>query len=131
MTTDEAALKILENHKKKFRCLNRVHDLTKELERVIDSGDVDVLKITVEMRQQQLDVCRQMDAETERLVKKLPPEESARYFKLTHHQESPPEQNSQIEEDIYSMTERIARQLEKTIVYDRQFTNKFKRTIRK
>jgi hypothetical protein len=124
---NESAERILENQKTKFRCLNRVYDLTKELEQYIDDGDMTALELTVETRQKQLEVCASMDEKNESIRNHMSPEDAAYYFKLIDVQEHPPAFSGDIEKEIYSMTERIGVQLHKTIDYDKKFTDRFKR----
>jgi hypothetical protein len=123
----QSAEMILENQKTKYRCLNRVYDLTKELEQYMDSGDIEALELTVETRQKQLEVCASMDEKNEDIRRHMSPEDAAYYFKLIHVQEHPPELNGYIEKEIYKMTERIGVQLHKTIDYDKKFTARFNR----
>lgn len=122
---NETAAKLLENQKTKFRCINRVHDMTRELEKCLEDGDIEALEMAVESRQKQIEVCLSMDMQNDALREKLTKEESVHFYRLTHIQEDEPEFRDETEKELYSITVRIAAQLQRTKEYDRLFTGRF------
>ncbi|MGN1350229.1 MAG: hypothetical protein ACI4VM_04440 [Anaerovoracaceae bacterium] len=115
---------ILKNQKTKFRCLNQVHDLTRELAECLAEGDMEKLELTLQMRQNQIQVCIDMDRRNDGLIGNASSEETERLGRLIHLQERAPAFCDPLEQEIYSMTQRIAKQLQITKDYDKEFTGK-------
>jgi len=124
MSTETAAL-LLENQKTKFRCINRVYDMTKELEKNLEDGDIEALELTVESRQKQIEVCLSIDLQNDALREKLTDDDAVHFYRLTHIQEEEPEFRDETEKELYSMTVRIAAQLQRTREHDKEFTGRF------
>lgn len=124
MENKETAGKILNNLKSKFRSLNQVYDLTKELERALENGDEGSLEIVLDMRQKQLELCMDIDRQNEELVGGLTEAEKIRVNTLLRTQGKNPEPDGEDEEEIYAMTKRIKNLLIKTVDYDKKVNSR-------
>jgi hypothetical protein len=127
MKNQETAEKFLSNLRTKFRALNQVYDLTKEMEGALSSADVESLDIVLDMRQKQIDVCVGIDEANEKLLDTLSPEERVHAEGLLKTRDEYSVPQSEDEEQILSMTKRIHTLLIKTIDYDNEISKRIKK----
>ena len=124
MENKETAGKIINNLKTKYRGLNQVYDLTREIEKALENGDEGSLDIVLDMRQKQLELCMDMDRQNEDLVGRLTEAEKIRVNTLLRTQGKDPKPDGEDEEEIYAMTKRIKNLLIKTVHYDKKVNSR-------
>ena len=118
---------ILDNQRNKYRNLNEVYDLTKEIDRAFSEGDAPSLEMLLDMRQKKMEMCVKFDNMNFELLDQLSDEQKNHYMSLivTKNMTDSPEPVDESEETIYTMTKRIRAQMLKTIEYNKAINERF------
>ena len=118
---------LLKNLKAKYRGLNQVYDLTKELDQVLRSGDESSVEMVLEMRRKQLELCVRMDQENEKLADQLPEPERARALGLVFTRGEYTEPENDLEEQLLNLAKSIQRVKTRTMEFDNEIRQRLEK----
>lgn len=125
----EIAGRIMENLRTKFRAVNQIYDLTKELDAIFSSGDQEQVDMLLEMRMNQIELGARMNMENEQLLRAFG-KEGVYYSRVIRGRDIADFPDGTAKE-IYLMAERIYKMLEKTRAYDKIVADKLRTTVNK
>ncbi len=120
---------IFDNQRNKYRNINEVYDLTKEIDRAFSEGDAATLEMLLDMRQKKMEICTELDNKNFELLDQLSDEQKNHYMSLivTKDAAYSPEPVDESEETIYTMTKRIRAQMLKIIEYSEAINERLAR----
>lgn len=122
---------ILNNLRKKYNLVNNILNLTKDLERVLNSGDEEMFGFTLSMRQNVMNLVDKVDAENRKSVERLSEPLRGKVKQMLNPAGETLHLDNPLETDIFDTNQQILSLIKRIVSTDDTIQKKLNRQVAK